>query len=112
MLIRLGYDIQFDVSAPVAFVAQLRVHPSRHADLREPDVLHVEGLYAGVDIPSSEYIDSYGNVCTRFYAQPGPLRPVSYTHLDVYKRQHLSHVEHVERGVVAEGHGARTLTER
>jgi transglutaminase-like putative cysteine protease len=74
MLIRLGYDIQFDVPAPVSFVAQLRVHPSRHADLREPDVLHVEGLYAGVELPAYEYIDSYGNVCTRFYAQPGPLR--------------------------------------
>ena len=43
MLIRLGYDIQFDVPAPLAYVAQLRVHPSRAADLLEPDVLHVEG---------------------------------------------------------------------
>ena len=35
MFIRLGYDIQFDVPAPLAFVAQLHVHPSRTADLRE-----------------------------------------------------------------------------
>jgi hypothetical protein len=42
MLIRLGYDIQFDIPAPLAFVAQLRVHPSRTADLREPDVVQVE----------------------------------------------------------------------
>jgi transglutaminase-like putative cysteine protease len=69
MLIRLGYDIQFDVPAPLAIVAQLHVHPSRVADLREPDVLHVDG-----GIPTHEYIDSYGNICTRFVAPPGRLR--------------------------------------
>jgi transglutaminase-like putative cysteine protease len=74
MLIRLGYDIQFDVPAPLAFVAQLRVHPSRHADLRETDVLHVEGDSATGEIPSYEYTDTFGNVCTRFYAPRGPLR--------------------------------------
>ena len=34
MLIRLGYDIEFDVPAPLAYVAQLRVHPSRAARTR------------------------------------------------------------------------------
>ena len=69
MLIRLGYDIQFDVPAPLAFVAQLRVHPSRTADLREPDILHVDGGLA-----THEYSDGYGNICTRFYAPAGHLR--------------------------------------
>jgi len=41
MLIRLGYDIQFDVPAPVAMIAMLHVHPSRIADLREPDELRL-----------------------------------------------------------------------
>jgi transglutaminase-like putative cysteine protease len=82
MLIRLGYDIQFDVPAPLAFVAQLRVHPSRHADLLERDVLHVEGDTAGVEIPSYEYTDTFGNVCTRFYAQRGPLRLWNSTLID------------------------------
>jgi transglutaminase-like putative cysteine protease len=72
MLIRLGYDIQFDVPAPLAFVAQLRVHPSRTADLREPDVVHVEN--DGSDSASYEYSDTYGNICTRFYAPAGQLR--------------------------------------
>ena len=27
MLIRLGYDIQFDIDAPVPIVAMLKVHP-------------------------------------------------------------------------------------
>ena len=42
MLLRLGYDMQFDIPEPVACVAQLRVHPSRAAVLREPDLVHVE----------------------------------------------------------------------
>jgi transglutaminase-like putative cysteine protease len=72
MLIRLGYDIQFDVPAPLAFVAQLRVHSSRAADLREPDVVHVENN--GDHVDSYEYSDTYGNICTRFLAPAGHLR--------------------------------------
>ena len=72
MLIRLGYDIQFDVPAPLAFVAQLRVHSSRTADLREPDVVHIE--HNSGEIASHEYSDSYGNICTRFLAPQGHLR--------------------------------------
>ena len=73
MFIRLGYDIQFDVPAPLAYVAQLRVHPSRSADLREPDVLHVESDGVG-EIATHEYSDMYGNICTRFTAPRGHLR--------------------------------------
>jgi transglutaminase-like putative cysteine protease len=69
MLIRLGYDLQFDVPAPLSFVAQLHVHPSRVADLREPDVVQIDG-----DIVSTDYSDSFGNICTRFLAPAGPLR--------------------------------------
>ena len=39
MLIRLGYDIQFETSAEVPIVTLLNVHPSRKNDLREPDEL-------------------------------------------------------------------------
>jgi transglutaminase-like putative cysteine protease len=69
MLIRLGYDIQFDVPAPVPIVAMLHVHPSRAADLREPDVLQTEP-----SIPIELYIDSFGNTCSRFLAPAGTLR--------------------------------------
>jgi transglutaminase-like putative cysteine protease len=69
MLIRLGYDIQFDIPAPVPMVAMLNVHPSRTADLREPDELQLTPA-APVDL----YDDSFGNICSRFVAQPGPLR--------------------------------------
>jgi transglutaminase-like putative cysteine protease len=72
MLIRLGYDIQFDVPAPLAYVAQLRVHPSRNADLREPDAVKIE--HSAGEVASYEYSDTYGNICTRFYAPAGQLR--------------------------------------
>jgi transglutaminase-like putative cysteine protease len=72
MLIRLGYDIQFEIPAPLAFVAQLHVHPSRRAELREPDLLHIE--HTAGEIVSTEYSDTYGNICTRFFAPRGQLR--------------------------------------
>jgi transglutaminase-like putative cysteine protease len=82
MLIRLGYDIRFDVPAPLAFVAQLKVHPSRIADLREPDILKVEssdfGYFPAEDgssvLPTHEYTDAYGNICSRFLAPRGHLK--------------------------------------
>ena len=39
MMIRLGYDIQFETVGEVPIVTLLNVHPSRTADLREPDEL-------------------------------------------------------------------------
>ena len=42
MLIRLGYDIQFQIPTSVAMVALLSVHPSRACDLLEPDELKTE----------------------------------------------------------------------
>ncbi len=69
MLIRLGYDIQFDIPANVSFVGLLNVHPSRSHDLREPDELSIEP-----PVPVTGYTDSFGNRCTRFIAQKGPLR--------------------------------------
>jgi transglutaminase-like putative cysteine protease len=69
MILRLGYDIQFELPASAAIVALLNVHPSRVADLRAPDELRVE--------PATEtdtFIDSFGNRCVRFLAQQGPLR--------------------------------------
>jgi len=74
MFIRLGYDIQFEIPAPVAMVAVLHVHPSREKDLREPDELIIEPASK-----TSAYIDSYGNRCTRFQAQAGVLRLTSST---------------------------------
>ena len=69
MLLRLGYDMQFDIPEPVACVAQLRVHPSRLAGLRRPDRVRTEPQMA-----AEEYVDAFGNLCTRFLAGTGTLR--------------------------------------
>jgi transglutaminase-like putative cysteine protease len=69
MLIRLGYDIEFNIPQPVAVVAILNVHPSRVPDLREADELHIEPM-----TNIEWYIDQCGNRCTRFLASQGKLR--------------------------------------
>jgi len=74
MLIRLAYDIQFQIPAPVAMVALLNVHPLRVPDLLEPDELQTEPR-----LEVANYIDTYGNRCSRFVAPPGPLRLTNST---------------------------------
>jgi transglutaminase-like putative cysteine protease len=69
MLIRLGYDLRFELPAPTAMVALLHVHPSRARDLREPDTLQTEPK-----LPVAEYIDGFGNRCSRLHAPAGHLR--------------------------------------
>jgi transglutaminase-like putative cysteine protease len=69
MLIRLAYDIRFDIPAPVSMVALLNVHPSRIQELLEPDELQTEPKLETVS-----YIDDFGNRCVRFNAPAGPLR--------------------------------------
>ena len=74
MLIRLAYDIQFEIPAEVAMVALLNVHPSRAGDLLEPDELQTEPR-----LEVTSYQDSFGNRCARFVAPPGHLRLSSQT---------------------------------
>ena len=69
MRIRLGYDIRFEIPAPVPMVALLAVHPSRRHHLLEPDRPRVEP-----DVPTDEYRDLFGNISTRFVAPPGTVR--------------------------------------
>jgi len=69
MLIRLGFDIQFEIPSPVAMVALFHVHSTRRADLREPDEPRITPA-----VPIEEYEDSFGNICTRFVAPAGKLQ--------------------------------------
>ena len=69
MLIHLGYDIQFDIESPVPMVAMLSVHPSRRHDLQEADNVQVQPA-----IETTEYLDAFGNICTRFVGPVGRLR--------------------------------------
>jgi transglutaminase-like putative cysteine protease len=66
MLIRLGYDIIFDIPREVPIVALLYVHPSRVPDLCENDNLSTNPV-TYVDC----FQDSFGNGCCRFVAPPG-----------------------------------------
>lgn len=69
LLIRLGFDIQFELPVPVAMIALFHVHPTRRADLREPDEPQIIP-----PVPIEEYEDSFGNICTRFTAPAGMLQ--------------------------------------
>jgi transglutaminase-like putative cysteine protease len=68
MKIRLGYDIAFETPREVAVVALLHVHPTRVPDLLEPDVLHTND-----GVVRDEYVDSFGNRCTRLVVPAGEL---------------------------------------
>ncbi len=74
MILRLGYEIQFEILAPVAMVALLNVHPSRVADLRAADKIHVTP-----EVQMDSFIDSFGNRCSRFVAPRGALRLTNST---------------------------------
>ncbi len=69
MLIRLGYDIELEISVPMTVIAVLNVHPSRTKDLREPDEIQISPETTG-----EKYTDCFGNICTRIEAPQGPLR--------------------------------------
>ena len=69
MLIRLGYDIHFQVAASVPMIAHLNVHPSRTLDVVGPDQLRVE---PAVEI--EQYQHSFGNLASRFLLPPGRIR--------------------------------------
>jgi transglutaminase-like putative cysteine protease len=69
MIIRIGYDIQFELVGPTPIVLMLYVHPSRRADLRLEEQLIVDP-----DLAVSTYIDMYGNRCGRLLAPAGNVR--------------------------------------
>jgi transglutaminase-like putative cysteine protease len=66
MLIRAGYDIGFSADHPVPALANLSVHPSRNKDLRT-----AQRIMSTPDVPMYDYLDSFGNVCTRLTIPAG-----------------------------------------
>jgi hypothetical protein len=66
MLIRTGFDIRFETDVQVPMLALLNVRPERQNDLRTPEVLATEPW-----VPVRQYIDGFGNVCSRFTVPPG-----------------------------------------
>jgi transglutaminase-like putative cysteine protease len=70
MLIRIGYDLVFDVHAPTPMLLMLYVHPDEQYRLQQPERLVVEP--AGV--PVRDYLDAFGNRCGRILAPAGKFR--------------------------------------
>ena len=69
MLIRIGYDISFELANPTPLIAMLYVHPSRRKDLQAAEEITVEP-----DVPVHTYQDSFGNICGRLLAPAGTVR--------------------------------------
>jgi transglutaminase-like putative cysteine protease len=69
MLIRIGYDLVFNLPAPTPMLLMLSVHPSRFPTLCGPEQLSVEPF-----VPMTTYTDGFGNTCGRIMAQAGALR--------------------------------------
>ena len=69
MLIRAGYSISFDADTPTPLMAMLSIHPSRNKDLRTP-----HRIVTTPEVPVYDYLDAFGNVCTRVTVPAGGLR--------------------------------------
>ena len=77
MLIKIGYDIEFELPGPTPMVLMLYVHPSRHADLRAEEKILVEPA-----LPLTDFTDLYGNRCARVFAPAGNVRFVLETTIE------------------------------
>jgi transglutaminase-like putative cysteine protease len=69
MLIRIGHDIIFGLPAPTPFILMLSVHPTRQSLLRGTEKQQIEPY-----VPATNYIDYFGNRCTRIVAPAGQVR--------------------------------------
>jgi transglutaminase-like putative cysteine protease len=74
MLIRIGYELIFNVPRAAPFVALLKVHPSRVKDLQTIDELKIDSA-----THFECYTDDFGNNCCRFLAGAGQLRLTNST---------------------------------
>jgi transglutaminase-like putative cysteine protease len=61
-----GYDIAFECFEEVPMVLMLSVHPSR-----QPDLLTDHIIRFSPDVNARDYLDKFGNICTRLVVPPG-----------------------------------------
>src|SRR5436309_6300648 len=69
MLIRIGYELVFDVPARCPMMLMLDVRPERRPSVRRPGGLRVEP-----EVPVERFTDGFGNRCARLVAPPGRSR--------------------------------------
>src|SRR4051795_6486366 len=68
MLIRIGYELVFDVPAPAPMLLMLALRPERDASVRRPGGTRVEPPVA-----FDAFTDGFGNRCARLVAPTGRL---------------------------------------
>jgi transglutaminase-like putative cysteine protease len=66
--IQTGFELRFDSSQPTPMILMLTLHPSRHRDLASPHRLRFDP-----EVEARDYLDGFGNVCTRLIAPTGSL---------------------------------------
>jgi transglutaminase-like putative cysteine protease len=66
MRIRAGYELIFECPQPTPMLLALNIHPSRRADL-----LTEQRLTFTPPVEVRDYVDGFGNVCTRIVAPAG-----------------------------------------
>jgi transglutaminase-like putative cysteine protease len=66
MLIRIGFEIVFEIPAPVPILLVLSTHPDRDGSIRRPGRLRVVP-----EVPVEQFLDTFGNRCGRLVAPSG-----------------------------------------
>jgi transglutaminase-like putative cysteine protease len=69
MLIRIGFELVFDVPSAVPILLMLHAHPDKVGVLQRPERLVVEP-----DVPVDHFTDAFGNHAARIVAPAGKLR--------------------------------------
>jgi len=68
MLIKGGFNLAFDCTVPTPMILAVHIRPEETPNLIEPEILT---LFPAIEY--SDYIDSFGNRCTKLVAPPGRL---------------------------------------
>ncbi|AMJ63296.1 transglutaminase-like domain-containing protein [Bosea sp. PAMC 26642] len=72
MQIRYGYRIELVCQQELPLITLLDVHPSRRHDLTQPDDMVATSLFdPSVQVPVTQYLDQFGNICRRLIAPVG-----------------------------------------
>ncbi len=66
MLLRVGFEMEYQCPGPTPMILALNIHYSRASDLVRPD-----HLVTSPAVPVSAYRDLFGNWCSRLVAPPG-----------------------------------------
>ena len=64
--LRVGFEMVYECVQPTPMMLTLSIHPSRAADAIQPDRLVTDPA-----VPTSTYLDPFGNRCSRLVAPPG-----------------------------------------